>query len=102
MRRQILRVSSFRMALIGGIIGVVLAYPLIGLIWLFQQFSRGPQSMHWAVFLILPLLIGTFSFVCGGLAALTYNLVAKLGLRAVIHTDEVATGQVVAESKTIN
>ena len=80
MHKRIIWVSPFRAAFIVAIISFVLVYPIIGIMWMFGQFATKPGSVDLNIWLISPLLISFCVCVLAALGALSYNVIAKLGL----------------------
>lgn len=79
MQRRLLWVSPLRSALIMALIGFVLSYPAIGIMWFFNQFATKPGNLSWIILVIVPLLISLSVFIFTALGALSYNVIAKLG-----------------------
>lgn len=79
MQRRILWVSPFRSALVLGLVSFVLSYPVIGIMWFFNQFATKPGNLNWIILVILPLLISLSVSMFAVLGALSYNVIAKLG-----------------------
>lgn len=54
--------------------------------WVFNQFTTKPGSLNWAVLIVLPLIISLCAFVFAALGAVSYNLIAKLGVGVIVPT----------------
>ena len=55
--QRLLWVSPIRTTLIAAAVGLVLSYPMITVIWLFNQLSTTPGTLKWPVLIILPVAI---------------------------------------------
>ena len=80
-KKRILWVSPIQITVIVAIISFVLSFLIVGIMWLFNQFATTKGGVNnWAPLVVLPLLISFCASVFAALGALSYNLIAKLGL----------------------
>lgn len=80
MRKRILSVAPFRAAAVAAVIGFMLSYPAIGVMWLINLFLQNPGRPNWLVLTALPVFTGVCISFFAFLGALGYNWLVKLGL----------------------
>ena len=85
--QRIFWVSPLQTTLIAAVVGFVLSYPTIGVIWVFNQLSTTPGSLTWLALIILPVAISLCASVFAALAAFTYNLIAGMGFCLVVRVE---------------
>ena len=85
--QRLLWVSPIRTTLIAAAVGLVLSYPMITVIWLFNQLSTTPGTLKWPVLIILPVAISLCASVFAALATFTYNLIARMGFCIIVRVE---------------
>jgi hypothetical protein len=81
MTRPILWISVTKTAMVSALIMFCLAYPVVGLLWLMNQFDARPRTFEYLGGLVIfPVGLAMVSFVFAGLAAIFYNMLAKYGI----------------------
>lgn len=86
MTYRIKSIAPLRSALSLALVGFFLAYPLLGVMWIFANFAPppGPGPFNPQILLTVPLFVAGVTFVFAALGALSYNLVARFGLAVTI------------------
>ena len=86
MENQLVWISPWRTMAVVAPIAFVVSYPLIGVIWIINQFASAPGRPNWMAFVLLPLAFCLVTALFAGLAAAVYNGLSGLGLRLTVRT----------------
>jgi hypothetical protein len=81
MSRKLFWVSPVRAALVAAYVGFVFSYPLVGVLWVFNQYSTHRGTLDYSAALVgFPLVFSLCAALFAIVGALAYNAAAKLGL----------------------
>jgi hypothetical protein len=89
MKQQIKNIAPLKSAIAVALVGFFLAYPAIGLMYVFAQFGARPQAAPFpsAVLIAFPVFVAFFLLAFACLGAVIYNLLARFGLCIMVHTE---------------
>lgn len=79
MNQKIVWISPWRTLAVVAPISFVLGYPLIGLLWVFNQFAASPGRPNWMAFVLLPVALAISASLLAVIAVWAYNGVARFG-----------------------
>lgn len=85
--QRLLWVSPIRTPLIAAAVGLMLSYPMITVIWVFNQLSTTPGTLKWPVLIIFPVAISFCASAFAALTAFTYNMIASMGFCIIVRVE---------------
>lgn len=86
MEKQLVWISPWRTMAVVAPAAFLLSYPLIGVIWVINQFASAPGRPTWMAFVLLPIAFCVVVTMLSGLAAWIYNMLSAFGLRLHVRT----------------